>query len=281
MLCYLGSGSRDYGVNPVPIYRRPYWEFQAVISGAISPTTPGLTQELSGKKLWVFPPGHYHGWRGKPHLESEVCVFHFTVVPEAVETVVRKTGTIEVDLSDDECLTLRNLNNRLRDEIRNPHALTPLRYNKALHEISLLALEKVPPGHLEFSRFRDRQVVESAVAWYLSNMENRIGVGHVSAEMGISESHLRRLFKNVLGRSPQEIFHDRQLERACDLLDCSDLNVTEVAVRCGFSGQSVFSRAFTRRFGMSPRSWKQSSTARENSTLENPVVVRDHPRQWE
>ncbi len=47
-----------------------------------------------------------------------------------------------------------------------------------------------------------------------------------------------------------------QIDRACQLLRTTDLQIGEVSSACGFAGQSAFARLFKQRLGQTPRAWR-------------------------
>ena len=73
------------------------------------------------------------------------------------------------------------------------------------------------------------------------------------AEMvGVSERHLQRLFQQELGSGVAHVYHRLRMERAHQLVQLTDLTITEVAVACGFSSIEVFSRTYKKTFNVSP-----------------------------
>lgn len=73
------------------------------------------------------------------------------------------------------------------------------------------------------------------------------------AEMvGISERHLQRLFQQQLGSGMAQVYHMLRMERAHQLVQQTDLTITEVAVACGFSSLEVFSRTYRKAFNVAP-----------------------------
>ncbi|WP_375791535.1 helix-turn-helix transcriptional regulator [Microbulbifer hydrolyticus] len=52
--------------------------------------------------------------------------------------------------------------------------------------------------------------------------------------------------------------HDN-IEHACDLLDCTDLSVGEIAFQLGYDDPLYFSRVFKRVIGLSPSSYRDSA----------------------
>jgi AraC-like DNA-binding protein len=88
---------------------------------------------------------------------------------------------------------------------------------------------------------------------YLEHNAHRpVPLDEAARAAGMSVFHFARQFATAFGESPAA-FHDRlRLTLARDLL-IGGLSATQVAGNLGYSELSAFSRAFTRRFGVSPR----------------------------
>lgn len=69
----------------------------------------------------------------------------------------------------------------------------------------------------------------------------------------VSLRHLERLFRQHLGCSLGEHYLALRLDRARDLVRQTTLSVLEIALACGFTSASHFSRTYRARFGKSPR----------------------------
>jgi transcriptional regulator GlxA family with amidase domain len=73
----------------------------------------------------------------------------------------------------------------------------------------------------------------------------------------MSESSLVRAFKSVMGRPPMEHVIKVRVTRAAELLTKTDLKITDVAFRCGFSDSNYFSRQFKQVMNASPREYRK------------------------
>jgi transcriptional regulator GlxA family with amidase domain len=76
--------------------------------------------------------------------------------------------------------------------------------------------------------------------------------------VGLSIRQLDRLFSGKLGSSYAGHYRRIRLERARDLLRQSAVPITEIALGCGFSSASHFSRAYRAAFGVTPASERRS-----------------------
>ena len=87
----------------------------------------------------------------------------------------------------------------------------------------------------------------------------------LAAACALSETHFRRLFRQVYGAAPIDYLLDLRLKRADDLLMSGRCTVAEAALETGFRDESYFCRCFRRRMGISPgrRAQAAGSEARE------------------
>lgn len=69
----------------------------------------------------------------------------------------------------------------------------------------------------------------------------------------LSPSYLSRLFHREYGICFSAYLTARRLEYARQLLQNSDLQVGEIALRCGFGSGSYFIRVFSEHYGMTPK----------------------------
>jgi AraC-like DNA-binding protein len=86
-----------------------------------------------------------------------------------------------------------------------------------------------------------------------------ISVEQLAHQIGISPSHLRRHFHKLLGCSPREYLNRLRLDEARQLLENSDLPVTEIAERIGFLSAPHFNRLFKQTFGLPPAQYRHLS----------------------
>jgi AraC-like DNA-binding protein len=89
----------------------------------------------------------------------------------------------------------------------------------------------------------------------------------IAQELGVSARYLQRVFAEA-GTTPARFLLARRLDAVATRLRSGDSpsRITDVALDCGFSDLSYFSRAFRLRFGISARSYRMGSqTARRAS----------------
>lgn len=79
-----------------------------------------------------------------------------------------------------------------------------------------------------------------------------LSISRIAADIGLSESRFRHLFKEATGYSPSRYANLKKVEQAKDLLLSGDYNVGETAEELGFESVFYFSRLFKSITGQSP-----------------------------
>lgn len=83
-----------------------------------------------------------------------------------------------------------------------------------------------------------------------------VSLAALARRAGCSPSRLQRLFTGVAGESPKQYTLRVRLERAAAELRATDAPIVDIALDAGFASHEVFTRAFSRRFGCSPRRFR-------------------------
>lgn len=78
----------------------------------------------------------------------------------------------------------------------------------------------------------------------------------LARRVGLNDFKLKRGFRELYGTTVFGYVRTLRMEKARTMLDTGELNVTEVALATGYSCFGHFSEAFRKRFGISPRDFK-------------------------
>jgi AraC family transcriptional regulator, glycine betaine-responsive activator len=87
-----------------------------------------------------------------------------------------------------------------------------------------------------------------------SRLENPMSLDDLANESGVTLRTMARLFADQVGMPPGRYYQLLRLNRAKDLATHTHLPLGQIALRCGFSGTSALSRAFSNHYGFSPGS---------------------------
>lgn len=82
------------------------------------------------------------------------------------------------------------------------------------------------------------------------------GIDELCRELGISRSNLFRFVKEQTGMAPSLYIRQLRLVKARDLLENTDLRITEIAFMVGFERSQMLSKYFTEAYGKSPSDFR-------------------------
>lgn len=117
----------------------------------------------------------------------------------------------------------------------------------------------VPPP-----RHPDRVLVGKACEYLRANLSAELSLAELAASLKVAEPRLNSAFRKQLGLSVFDYSIELRMETARQLLRDTEMQVQQIAWRVGYANPGDLSRAFSLRFGMSPRRFRSE------------VVLGDH-----
>jgi AraC-like DNA-binding protein len=101
------------------------------------------------------------------------------------------------------------------------------------------------------------EAVAASLDWMRENLGARAELKGLAAAAGLSVPHYCELFRRLTGYPPIEHFLRLKIQRACQLLDTTEMRVGEVAEAVGWEDPFYFSRFFRKITGKSPRAYRR------------------------
>ena len=96
----------------------------------------------------------------------------------------------------------------------------------------------------------------TALDYIVRNLDSDLRLDEVAQVAGFSPYHFHRVFQSLVGETLSNFVKRLRLERALYLMSHTpQKSLTEIALECGFSSSSDFSRSFKARFGSAPRAF--------------------------
>ena len=125
--------------------------------------------------------------------------------------------------------------------------------------------------------------LQKAIDYIEKNLTNNISFYDIAYEAGFSVPHFYRLFKRLTGDTVGAYILRRRISMAAkDLVD-SDKSIISIAFEHGFESHDVFTRAFTRVYGMSPSKYRNSSAPpplKRLTVIDNEPVMDKHQMKF-
>ncbi|WP_097142662.1 GlxA family transcriptional regulator [Rhizobium subbaraonis] len=125
---------------------------------------------------------------------------------------------------------------------------------------------KRPGGQSQFSSILSSQMtgppgMRDLQAWILANLHEPLRVLDMAKQAGMSARNFSRLFVTELGVSPANYLENARCERAITLLLDTDLPMKAIAFQSGFRSDEQMRKAFSRRFSLTPREYRERFTS--------------------
>lgn len=109
--------------------------------------------------------------------------------------------------------------------------------------------------------FEEPDWLKEIVEYMKSNLLNKITESQLVEKVNVDPTTLRKYFRKKYKTSLMNYYRSLRLEKAKDLLEES--SVSEIAYLCGFTSVKGFSKAFEKKFGISPSQEKRKISLKE------------------
>jgi len=92
-----------------------------------------------------------------------------------------------------------------------------------------------------------------------SRYADDLSIADLAAEARLSPFHFIRSFKRSVGVPPHQYLTKIRLQRACVLLETTNLAITDVAFETGYQSPAHFARLFRRHYGLTPTAYRRKA----------------------
>lgn len=100
--------------------------------------------------------------------------------------------------------------------------------------------------------------ISLAINYLHNNYHKQITLKELALKVNYSQYYFIRIFQKETGKTPFEYLSLIRLERAKELLNSSNMSITEICLQCGFQNSSHFANFFKSHTGVSPTEYRQS-----------------------
>lgn len=131
----------------------------------------------------------------------------------------------------------------------------------ALSQMVLLAKHKGqidPPGQ---ATAEQEKRVKAALQWMESRLREPITLKDISGHVNLCPRACQKAFQKYLHCSPMEYLQRRRVFAAAQRLSLTDDPITGIALDCGFSSPSYFSKQFKAHTGSTPKEYRAAVQA--------------------
>ena len=108
-------------------------------------------------------------------------------------------------------------------------------------------------------RQRTVEKIEKASNIIEQEMDVLGSIMSLAKRVGLNQNTLQEGFNQLYKKSVNNYIKDVRLEKAKELMEVTDLNITEITYRIGINSRSYFSKLFKEKFGLTPTMYLQKA----------------------
>ncbi|TPN84461.1 helix-turn-helix domain-containing protein [Aquimarina algicola] len=97
--------------------------------------------------------------------------------------------------------------------------------------------------------------IEEAVSIIKNEIEKTDNIANIAKRVGLNQNTLQNGFRQLFKSSVNEFIRNHRIERAKELLESSDLNITEITYKVGINSRSYFAKLFKKKYGVNPKQY--------------------------
>ena len=98
--------------------------------------------------------------------------------------------------------------------------------------------------------------VQEALNFIAQNYHRDIDVQRVAAACNLNRTYFGRVFRQMMGSTPQEYLIRYRLSKSMELMRSTDYPISQIAPMVGYANPLHFSKVFKKEMGVSPRTWR-------------------------
>ena len=106
------------------------------------------------------------------------------------------------------------------------------------------------------------------------NYRQKLLLGDLAKQEGLTLSYLSHLFKDTMNMTFQEYLNEVRFEYACQLVGSTDRGLLDICLESGFSDVRYLNKAFLRRYGCTPKAYRQSCRRGDSRPLPDSSLQR-------
>lgn len=234
-------------IHRSPLHAHSYFEIECIVSGIGTTNINGKQFPLRRGTVSCMAPTDFH----EIQTTEPITVWNLAIVdlPEIAEELFGSTTRL-ITMEEETFSNVLHLLSCIESEQtqNNGDGVDALCFEALL----TLLLRKLS------SPVRRGTPVFNALSYIRMNFRERITEQDVAKHVGFTGEHLSRKFKSMIGTGIKEYITVLRVHYSTQLLQTTDLTLSNVAMEAGFGNYSSFYRAFTKQTGVTPNEYRKT-----------------------
>lgn len=142
------------------------------------------------------------------------------------------------------------------NEMKNPNG----RYKTKIRALLMMLFIEIERLSNEQSIDTDAKVdvqIMPALEYIRYNYMKDIKISDLAYKCNLSETHFRRIFKEIMRMSPLDYINEVRIHASCNLLKSTNESVESIALKSGYTTITTYNRNFSKIMGITPLKWRK------------------------
>ena len=103
----------------------------------------------------------------------------------------------------------------------------------------------------------DLEPLQQVITYIRLNVSEQLRLPKLAEMVGLSVYQLDQRIRGLFHLSAGQFITQTRIEKACNLLKCTNDIIANIALDCGYSDQSAFTRQFKQTTGLTPKAYRK------------------------
>ncbi len=238
-----------------------FYELELILDGHFDHIVDGNMYTSTSASIYIISPLSFHGMRFK---NEETRVFNVSFLADAVPAYIlaellRIDSFYCIELNTEQYEEFyREMSFFLREYKKYEQGTDDSILKNALERILLLFLRDAKKANAEHTDLQ----LQKVLSFLHKNFRNPITLNDVACVANMSAPYFSTYFSIKTNSTFIEYLNQLRVNYAASLLLMPDATIKKVALECGFSSASYFSKVFFKAYGISPTAFRLKKRAK-------------------
>lgn len=238
-----------------------FWELNFIISGSGIYTINSEVAEIRRGTVFLMTPADFHACslRDGESFVSYCLQFYPNQLDEKISSLLYSCPEpIVYQIEEERIDEISRSFDRLISTFSEKGLFYEQFARNFIENTCILIARRVSR---EGRSIEDSAIIRSAIVYIKDHYREKITLHDAAANARLSDAYFSHIFSHVMGVSFSAYLKNVRLNAACELLNSTNLSIKEICFSSGFRDPNYFSDSFRQRFGVSPREYREMSSA--------------------
>ena len=216
----------------------------------------GIHQTVVRNQYFIIPPGMPHWYAADNTNPWTIHWLHYS--GEMAQHFAPSLGSV-ISIQSPERTGSRDrtyLFGEVYDTLQMGYSMDNLEFASACLW-KLLASFKYREHYQRNIEMAKHDMVKKSILFMQDHINESLVLKDIASHCDYSVSHFSLMFRKKTTRSPIGYFISLKMQRACQMLDFTEMHIKEIAAELDFEDQFYFSRLFRKVIGESPLAYRK------------------------